>query len=302
MPAFVERHHRTPARTAGTEMTSARILLLLALVLVVGRTAHADPDPGSQNIPPELLDVGVDEHLDAQVPLDTIFKDETGKVVRFGDYVDGKRPILLVLAYHTCATLCPFVQNGALDGLKGTTWTIGREFQVVTLSISPKDTPAIAAQKKKEMLASYGRDSDLASSGWHFLVGDDQNAHRVADAVGWKYHLDSQGEYAHPTAIMLLKPNGRVARYLYGIEFPASDVRIGLLEASEGKSISTVERILLYCYHYDPRDRKYSLLATHVMQIGGGLTLLLLGVFVGGMWLRERRRRESSPTPREAFV
>lgn len=278
---------------------------IVAAALVVGRPCYADPNLAQQKLPAELADVGVDEHLDAQVPLDTIFKDETGKMVRFGDYVDGKRPIVLVLAYHTCKTLCPFVQNGALDAFKGTTWSIGRDYQVITLSISPKDTPAVAAEKKKSMLASYARDG--AEGGWHFLVGDDQNAHRVADAVGWKYHLDAEGEYAHPTAVMLLKPNGRVARYLYGIDIPASDMRLGLLEASEGKSITTVERIVLYCYHYDPRDRKYALLATHVMQIGGGLTVALLGAFVGAMWLRERRNRRTSSgappaTPREALT
>ena len=263
-----------------------RTWAIVVISLLVSLSAHAQPvDPGPQNVPPELVDVGVDEHLDGQVPLDAIFKDENGKAVRFGDFVDGKRPILLVLAYHTCSTLCPFVQNGALTSLEGVTWSVGREFQVVTLSISPKDTPQVASEKKKEMLAKYGRESDLSAKGWHFLVGDDQNAHRVADAVGWKYHLDAEGEYAHPTAVMLLKPNGRVARYLYGIEFPPNDLRLGLLEASEGKSISTVEKILLYCYHYDPRDRKYALLATHVMQVGGGLTMLLITMFVGGMWL-----------------
>lgn len=265
----------------------------LLAALTTSPLARADQDVAQAPVTPELANVGLDEHLDAPIPGDAIFKDETGKMVRIGDYVDGKRPIVLILAYHTCATLCPFVQNGALDAFKGTPWSIGSDFQVITLSISPKDTPAIAAEKKRTMVASYGREG--ADGGWHFLVGDDQNAHRVADAVGWKYHLDSQGEYAHPTAIMLLKPNGRVARYLYGIDIPASDMRLGLLEASEGKSITTVERIVLYCYHYDPHDRKYSLLATHVMQIGGGLTLALVGAFIGLMWLRERRSRRASP-------
>jgi protein SCO1/2 len=283
-----------------------RVLFFVLVAWCIPQRARADADaPNQLNVPPELMDIGVDEHLDGQVPLDTIFKDDTGKVVRFGDYVDGKRPILLVLAYHTCSTLCPFVQNGALDALKGVAWTIGDEFQVVTLSISPRDTPAIAAEKKKVMLGKYGRDGAVADKGWHFLVGDDQNARRVAQAVGWKYRLNpADGEYAHPTAVMLLKPNGRVARYLYGIDFPPSELRLGLLEASEGKSITTVERVLLYCYRYDPRDRKYSLLATHVMQIGGGLTLLLITGFVGGMWLKERKKRHAARTAAqtEAFT
>lgn len=275
--------------------TLAQFALGALTALVMASPARADDPvnaPGVANVPPELLDVGVDEHLDAQVPLDTTFKDDSGKVVRFGDYVDGKRPILLVLAYHSCKTLCPFVQSGALDALKGVEWTIGREFEVITLSIDPRDTPAIAADKKKSMIASYDREG--AENGWHFLVGNDQNAVRVAEAVGWKYHRDAEGEFAHPSAVMLLKPNGRVARYLYGIDFPPTDLRIGLLEASEGKSITTVERVLLYCYHYDPHNRKYSLLATHVMQVGGGLTVALLGMFVGGMWLRERRRKTAA--------
>lgn len=271
-------------------------LFVVILGLAIASQAGADPTPSAQGGAPELTDVGLDEHLDGQVPLDAIFRDENGKQVRFGEYVDGKRPILLVLAYHSCSTLCPFVQNGALEALKGTTWTIGREFEVVTLSIDPRDTPKAALEKKNAMVGSYAREG--ASKGWHFLVGDDQNAHRVADAVGWKYHKVAEtGEYAHPTAVMLLKPNGRVARYLYGIDIPAADMRIGLLEASEGKSITTAERILLYCYHYDPNGRKYSLLATHVMQVGGGLTLLLITVFVGGMWMRERRKRRSTAAP-----
>jgi protein SCO1/2 len=273
-----------------------RALAITLCALAITLSARADvpgAQPSDPNVAGDLFDVGVDEHLDAQVPLDTVFKDESGKMVRFGDYIDGKRPVLLVLAYHSCTTLCPFVQNGALESMKGIQWTIGREFDVITLSIDPRDSPAMAADKKKSMVASYDRDG--AAKGWHFLVGDDQNAHRVADAVGWKYHRDGQGEFAHPSAVVLLKPNGRVARYLYGIDFPATDLRIGLLEASEGKSITTVERVLLYCYHYDPNGRKYSLLATHVMQVGGGLTVLLLGMFIGGLWLRERRKKNASP-------
>ena len=238
--------------------------------------------------PPGLFDVGVDEHLDAQVPLDTQFLDSTGKAVRFGDYIDGKRPVVLILAYHTCKTLCSFVQNAVLDAAKNIQWTIGDEYDVVTLSIDSHDTVKVAAEKKAAMDAAYGRHD--AVKGWHYLVGTDENSKRVADAVGWKFHKDIDGNIAHPAAVMLLKPNGKVARYLYGIEFTPNDLRLGLLEASEGKSITTAERILLYCYHYDPANRKYALLATHVMQLGGALTLLIVGFFIGGFWLRERRK------------
>ncbi|HEY1960170.1 MAG TPA: SCO family protein [Polyangiaceae bacterium] len=257
-----------------------------------GTTTSVNTPSGAAAPPPELFDVGVDEHLDAQVPLDTEFLDSTGKAVRFGDYIDGKRPVLLVLAYHTCKTLCSFVQNAVLDAAKNIKWSVGQEYDIVTLSIDAGDTVKVAAEKKAAMDAAYGRSS--AHQGWHYLVGTNENSKRVADAVGWKFHRDIDGNIAHPAAVILLKPNGKVARYLYGIEFSPNDLRLGLLDASEGKSITTAERILLYCYHYDAHDRKYALLATHVMSIGGGLTLLILGFFIGGFWLREYRKKSAT--------
>ena len=247
-----------------------------------------DPyDPGPANMPAELVDVGVTEHLKAALPTDAQFQDETGKAVRLGDYFDGKRPVVLVLAYHSCKTLCSFVQNSTLSAMKSIAWTAGVEYQVVTLSISPHDTVSIASDKRAAMLGAYGRPEGQA--GWHFLVGNEANIRRVAGAVGWNYVLDAQGEYAHPSAVTLLTPGGKVARYLYGIEFEPNDLKLGLLEASEGRSISTVDRIILYCYHYDPQDRKYTLAATRVMQLGGVVTMLVFGGFLATLWLRERR-------------
>lgn len=281
------------------------------LALGSGASARADEappvpndtaiDPGPPNLPPELADIGVDEHLDAQVPLDATFKDETGKPVQLGDYVDGKRPILLVLAYHTCPVLCSLVQNAVLDGIKEVGWSVGVDYDIVTLSIDPRDTVAAAAEKKTAMIAGYGRPG--AAKGWHFLVGDAQNISRVATAIGWKYHYDErQGQFAHPSAVTLLKPSGRVARYLYGIEFSPQDLKLGLLEASEGKSVSTVDRIVLYCYHYDPQDRKYSLVAMHLMQVAGGVTLVLLSGLLGALFYGGRKKSpkdgpKSSPPP-----
>jgi len=271
--------------------------LLVALIALLG-VSHAradgptlpDPyDPGPPNMPPELVDVGVTEQLQAQVPPDATFQDENGKPVRIGDYFDGKRPTILVLAYHSCKTLCSFVQNATLESMKSINWTAGKEYQVVTLSISPHDTVGIASEKRAAMLASYARPP--AEQGWHFLVGNEANIKKVSDAVGWHFKIDSQGEYAHPTAITLLTPEGKVARYLYGIEFDPNDLKLGLLEASEGKSISTVDRIILYCYHYDPQDRKYSLIATRVMRLAGGVTVVVFGGFLGMMWMRERRKK-----------
>ncbi len=270
-------------------MKLVRLLALILFAVCAGSSARAD-EPVTSQPDPALFDVGVDEHLDGELPLDAIFKDESGKMVRLGDFVDGKRPTVLVLAYHSCKTLCSLVQNAVLDAAKALRWSIGNEYDIVTLSVDPRDTPAMASQKKADMLASYARND--ASRGWHFLTGDAQNSQRVADAVGWKFHRTIDGEIAHPSAVMLLKPNGHVARYLYGIELPSNDLRLGLLEASEGKSISSAEKVLLYCYHYDPHGRKYAIMATHVMSIGGGLTVGLIAFFIGGMWLKERRKNK----------
>jgi len=255
-----------------------------------------DPDVVPET-PPDNFDVGVDEKLDAAVPLDTIFHDESGKMVRLGDFIDGKRPTVLVLAYQTCKTLCTFVQRAVLDGTKGIDWSVGNQFDVITVSIHPGDTPAMALAKKNETVKAYGREG--SAKGWHFLTGDAASSQRVADSVGWKFHRDIDGDIAHPAAVMLLKPNGHVARYIYGIELAPTDFSVGLLEASEGHNITTFERVKLYCYHYDPHQRKYALLATHVMQIGGGLTLLLVAGFIGIMVARERKKKDppSAPPP-----
>lgn len=277
----------------------ARIVLGLVLALLAlgmpGRARANDPalpgpdNPGPPNMPDELLDVGIQEHLQGQLPGDATFQDESGKVVRLGDYFDGQKPTLLILAYHSCPVLCGLVQNAALESMKQVAWTAGVQYQVITLSIDPRDTVGTAADKRAAMLGAYGRAE--AKDGWHFLVGDDANIHKVTDAVGWQYKFDKrQGQFAHPSAVTLLTPNGKVARYLYGIEFDPQDLRLGLLEASEGRSISTVDRIVLYCYHYDPQDRKYTLMATRVMQLGGVLTVLVFGTFLSVLWLRERRK------------
>lgn len=268
-------------------------IVLAVLVALLGSSharAQVDPnDPGPPNMPPELMDVGVNEHLQGQVPEDAMFQDENGKAVRLGDYFDGKHPVLLVLAYHSCPVLCSLVQNATLESMKAIPWTAGDQYRVLTISIDPRDTVTVASNKRDGLVAAYGRPE--AKTGWHFLVGDATNIHKVTDAVGWQYKFDErQGQFAHPSAVTLLTPNGKVARYLYGIEFDPNDLRLGLLEASEGHSISTVDRIILYCYHYDPQDRKYTLMATRVMQLGGVITMFALGGFLAVMWLRERRK------------
>jgi protein SCO1/2 len=285
------------------------VLALAALVTPVasradgappaGTDANAPLDLGKTIVPPGLEDVGVDEHLDGQIPMDAVFRDQGGKMHKFGDLFDGKRPVVLTLAYHTCPTVCSLVLSQTVEALKLVPWTIGKEYTAITLSFDPRETVDRTAAKRADLVKAYGRPE--ADSGWTFLLGNDANIHRVTDAVGFKYHyVEREQQFAHPTVIMILKPNGQVARYLYGLEYSPKDVRLGLLEASNGRSITTVDRILLYCYHYDPNSGRYALVATRVMQVGAGLAGLALIAFLATFWIKElltaRARRDAPST------
>jgi protein SCO1/2 len=187
------------------------------------------------------------------------------------------------------------VLDATVRALNSVEWTVGREFDVVSISIDPKDTPETATHKRDQVVGAYGR-AHGTTAGWHFLVGNETNVRKVTDAVGFEYNYDArQKQYAHPAAIYLLTPDGQMARYLYGIEYPPSDIRLGLLEASQGRSISTTERILLFCYHYDPQGKHYALVAMNVMRLGGAATVIALGALLAVMWARERRRRAANP-------
>ncbi len=251
----------------------------------------------------ELSGVDIVEHLGGSLPREAAFRDTAGNAVHLGDYFDGKRPTLLVFAYHTCPMLCSLVLDATVRTLNQVAWTVGQEFDVVSISIDPHDTPETATRKRGQVIASYPRAAG-ATAGWHFLVGDETNIRKVTDAVGFQYRYDErQKQYAHPAAIYLLTPEGHMARYLYGIQYPPNDVHLGLIEASEGRSVSTTDRILLYCYHYDPQGKHYSIVAMNVMRLGGVVTLGALGTFLTIMWARERVRRKpraASPTKANA--
>jgi protein SCO1 len=241
----------------------------------------------------ELEGVDIVEHLGGALPREAAFRDTAGNAVHLGDYFDGKRPTLFVFAYHTCPMLCSLVLDATVRTLNEVSWTVGQEFDVVSVSIDPKDTPETATRKRAQVVASYPRAAG-STVGWHFLVGDEANIRKVTDAIGFEYRYDErQKQYAHPAAIYLLTPEGRVARYLYGIQYPPNDVRLGLIEASEGRSVSTTDRILMYCYHYDPQGKHYSIVAMNVMRLGGVVTLGALGTFLTVMWARERVRRRT---------
>ncbi|HXH49436.1 MAG TPA: SCO family protein [Terriglobia bacterium] len=229
----------------------------------------------SKVMPSQLKDVGIDQLLNNQVPLDLVFHDEAGKVVRLGDYF-GKKPVIISLIYFNCPQLCPMVENGLLESLKEVRFDIGDQFNVLTVSFDPKDSPADAFSKRAAYLSMYNRKG--AASGWHFLTGDEASITTLAKALGFHYKYDPQTQqFSHATAIIVLTPQGKVARYLYGIRYPAGAVRLALVEASQGKIGNPVDAVLLYCSHYDPATGKYSMLISRVLFIGALITVILLG-------------------------
>jgi len=242
----------------------------------------------NQDDTPALLrNVGIDQRLNEQVPLHLTFQDEMGQRVELSRYFDQK-PVILSLVYYECPMLCTQELNGLLTSLKGLSFDIGKQFNVVTISFNPREKPALAAAKKMMYTGLYGRPG--AAEGWHFLTGDEASIERLTRAVGFRYAYDSASrQYDHATAIMVLTPAGRISRYFYGIEYPSRDLRLGLVEASAGKIGSPVDQLLLVCYHYDPKTGKYGLLISRVIRLSGLATALALGWFLLVMFRRERR-------------
>jgi protein SCO1/2 len=246
-----------------------------------------------EQVPEALEEVGITEHLDAKLPMDLEFRDEDGISVTLGSFFDGERPVILTLNYYRCPMLCGLMLNGLVDGLDQMEWTPGQEFEIVTVSINPLETPALAKEKKQNYIKRYGRPS--AMTGWHFLTGNEPEIDRLAETVGFRFVYDPvEQQYAHAAAIFVCTPDGRVARYFYGIEYPPKRLKLGLLEASEGKIGTTLDQLILYCYHYDPTNRRYSPVAMNIMRVGGGATAAILGVTLGMLWFREWRRKKST--------
>ena len=265
-----------------------KLHLQVAMVAAVGLLAGSVSASAQQvTTPPILNKVGITQNLNTQVPPDLTFRDEAGNRVRLGDFF-GKKPIVLSLVYFDCPALCTEVLNGELRTMRAISLDLGKDFEAVTVSFEPKDTPALAKAKRDVYLGQYDRAG--AAEHWHFLTGDQQSIDALTDVVGFHYAYDPAiRQYAHAAAILILTPEGRIDRYFYGVQYPARDVRLGLVEASEGKIGTLTDHALLYCYQYDPMTGKYGLIITNVLRAGGALTVLLLGVFMLVMFLRERK-------------
>jgi protein SCO1 len=236
--------------------------------------------------PAALMDVGIGQRLNEQIPLELAFRDENGKPVKLGDYFFDK-PVVLALVYYECPMLCTYTLNGLVRSMQALPFDLGNQYRVITVSFNPREGPALAAAKKKEYLSHYSRSG--GTDGWHFLTGEESSIENLAHAVGFQYHYDTETrQYAHAAGLMVLTPRGKIARYFYGIEFSPRDLRFALEEASANRIGSPVDEVLLFCFHYDPATGKYGLLITRVIQIAGGSTVLLMGLFVGVMLRRER--------------
>ncbi|HPM83839.1 MAG TPA: SCO family protein, partial [Candidatus Anammoximicrobium sp.] len=261
------------------------------LVLAGGVLAQRQ-EPG----PKVLEEVGVDEQLGGQIPLDARFRDENGAEVALSSIFQGNRPAVLSLNYSDCPMLCTLVLNGLVDGLQELAWVPGQQFDVVSISIDPLETPQRARLTKQRYVRSYGRPETAA--GWHFLTGTQDSIQRVADAVGFRYkYIEKDKQYVHAAVIMICTPQGRVSRYLYGVQFPEQTLRLSLVEAGEGKVGSTLDKVLLFCFHYDAEAGRYGPVARNIMKLGASMTCVVLVLGLIPFWFRRRRHSRLRPEP-----
>ena len=266
---------------------AATVALAAACAFAQGMTSGIMSPPASVR-PPGLKNVGIQQNLNQPLPLDLTFTDDLGRNVRLGDYF-GKKPVILSLVYFNCPMLCGEVLSGLEHSLRMMTFDVGSEFDVVTVSFDPKDTPEMAAKKKAEFLKRYKRAG--AERGWHFLVGKQEAIDALTKAVGFQYEYDPKTQqFAHVTALMIATPDGKIAQYYYGVEYPPKDLRLGLVEASKGKIGNVADQLLLYCYHYDPEQGKYSATILRVLRLAGLATMLSLGTLIFVMIRRAPER------------
>jgi protein SCO1/2 len=263
------------------------LLFSLACVPVLASTTTNVPQASI------LKDVGIDQKLDVQVPPDLVFRDEQGRDVRLGDYF-GKRPMILALVYYKCPMLCTMVLNDLTRAMNSMKMNCGEQFDILTVSFDPNETPSLAIDKKRQYIRAYRRPQ--AEEGWHFLTGSQDSIKTLTQTVGFRYAWDPKFQmYAHASGLIILTPEGKTSRYFYGIDYAPSDLQLSLDEASHGKVTSVRDEILLFCFHYDPTTGKYSLMITRLIQLGGLLTCLVLGSYMFWMFHRDRSRGGSIP-------
>jgi protein SCO1/2 len=268
----------------GQKLTRSVITCCLLIALLGSESMAQRSLPGQvqsagpQQVPALLDNVRIDQRLNEQIPLDLVFSDETGRPVKLGQYF-GSKAVILALVYYECPMLCNEILNGLLSSIKAISFNLGEHYSIVTVSFNPNERPELAAAKKANYIERYGR--NRPAEGWHFLTGDQSSIEALTNAVGFHYAYDPQTkQYAHASAIMILTPQGRLSRYFYGIEYAPKDLRLGLVEASEGKIGSPVDQLLLYCFHYDPVTGKYSAVVMNIVRLSGIATVLGILVLI----------------------
>jgi protein SCO1/2 len=247
------------------------------------------PELGSgtteNGLPKPLQEVGIDQRLGEQIPLDAVFRDEAGREVRLGEYFNHGRPVIITLVYYECPMLCNQVLNELAGSIKTLSFNVGQEFDIVTVSFDARETPELAAAKKESYMARYGRAG--AEAGWHFLTGEQKSIDALTRAVGFRYTYDEKSkQFAHASGIMLTTPEGRLARYFYGLEYSPKDLRLSIVEASANKIGTPVDALMLYCFHYDPASGKYGLAIMNIVRLSGVLTVG--GIFALIFFMRRR--------------
>lgn len=279
---------RSFARKANAVL-AAGLVVLGPGTAAVARDMGAPKAGGAENVlPHQLENVGITEKPGARIDPSLVFTNEAGEKVTLGDYFKRGKPVMLSLAYYNCPNLCNYHLNGVKDALREMNWTPGNEFEYLVVSIDAKETPDLAADKKANYMKAYGRVG--AEKGWHFLVGEQASIDALADSVGFKFRWDEEGkQWAHSAAAIILTPSGEISRYLFGVYFEPQTMRLSLVEAGQGNVGSLVDKLILYCFHYDPKASKYTLYAMNVMRGGAILIVLALLAFMTPFWLRQRR-------------
>jgi len=238
--------------------------------------------------PPEFDGIGIDEKLGAQLDLNLKVTNEAGQVVPLKSFFDGNKPVILSLVYFNCPGLCNYHLNGLTEGLKKLEWSPGQKFEVIAMSFDPKETSEVAIKKKDNYLKLYGRPG--TENGWHFVTADAETIKKVTETVGFKYKWNAKdNDWSHASAATILSPEGKISRYLHGIIFEPRDVKLALMDAVNGKTSSIADRLVWYCFHYDASKSKYSLMAFRLVQMGGGLIMLILAAFLVPFYLRSKR-------------
>ena len=258
---------------------------LFAVCTLRAQTVPANVGPTAATLPPVLRDVGFEPPLNAPMPLDLRFRDETGRSVQLRDYFEQQKPVVLAFVYYGCPMLCDQVEQGVVGALRMLSFNPGRDYEVVFVSFDSRETPEMAAEKKKKALAHFRRPE--TDSGWHFLTGSKESVEAATNAANFRFSFDAKNNlFAHASGVMILTPDGRISRYFYGIEYPGRDMRLGLVDASAGKIGTPIDHVLLFCYHYDPSTARYSASILKIIRLGGVLTILCI---VGWIWISRRR-------------